>query len=89
MAWKIELSAEADRELGKLDSQQSKRILKFLRDRLAPLDNPRSIGQALHGSELGEFWKYRVGDYRLICKIEDQQLLILVLRVGHRREIYR
>ena len=89
MAWKIELSAQADRELGKLDPQQSKRILKFLRDRVAPLDNPRSIGQALHGSELGEFWKYRVGDYRLICKIEDRQLLILVLRVGHRREIYR
>ena len=89
MAWKIELSAQADRELGKLDPQQSKRILKFLRDRLASLDNPRSIGQALHGSEHGEFWKYRVGDYRLICKIEDQQMLILVLRVGHRREIYR
>ena len=89
MAWKIELSAQADRELGKLDPQQIKRILKFLRDRLAPLENPRSIGQALHGSELGEFWKYRVGDYRLICKIEDQRLLILVLRVGHRREIYR
>lgn len=89
MAWKIELSAQADRELGKLDPQQRKRILKFLRDRLASLDNPRSIGQALHGSELGEFWKYRIGDYRLICKIEDQRLLILVLRVGHRREIYR
>lgn len=89
MAWKIELSAQADRELGKLDPQQRKRLLKFLRDRLASLDNPRSIGQALHGSELGEFWKYRVGDYRLICKIEDQRLLILVLRVGHRREIYR
>ena len=89
MAWKIELSAQADRELGKLDPQQSKRTLKFLRDRLASLDNPRSIGQALHGSELGEFWKYRAGDYRLICKIEDQQMLILVLRAGHRREIYR
>lgn len=89
MAWKIELSAQGDRELGRLDPQQRKRILKFLRDRLASLDNPRGIGQALHGSELGEFWKYRVGDYRLICKIEDKVLLILVLRVGHRREIYR
>lgn len=86
---RIELSAQVDRELGKLDPQQSKRILKFLRERLAPLDNARSIGQALHGSELGEFWKYRVGDFRLICKIEDNRLLILVLRVGHRREIYR
>ena len=86
---RIELSAQADRELAKLDPQQSKRILKFLHERIVPLDNPRSIGQALQGSELGEFWKYRVGDYRLICKIEDNRLLILVLRVGHRREIYR
>ena len=89
MAWKIELSAQVDRELGKLDPQQSKRILKFLHERLAPLQNPRSLGQTLQGSKLGEFWKYRVGDYRLICKIEDKQLLILVLRVGHRREVYR
>jgi mRNA interferase RelE/StbE len=71
------------------DSLFSKRILKFLQERVARLDNPRSIGQALQGSKLGEFWKYRVGDYRLICKIEDNRLLILVLRVGHRREIYR
>ena len=89
MAWKIELSATAARELGKLDPPQAKRILKFLHERLAPLENPRGIGQALRGSELGEFWKYRVGDYRLICKIEDDQVLILVLRIGHRREIYR
>ena len=89
MAWKIEFSAQAARELDKLDPPQAKRILNFLRERLAPLENPRSIGQALRGSELGEFWKYRVGDYRLICKIEDDQVLILVLRIGHRREIYR
>jgi mRNA interferase RelE/StbE len=89
MAWKIELSTQVDRDLTKLDPPQTKRILKFLQERVAPLDNPRSIGQALHGSRLGEFWKYRVGDYRLICKIEDTRLLILVLRVGHRREIYR
>lgn len=89
MAWKIELSAQADRELGKLDPQQSKRILRFLRERVARLDDPRSIGQALRGSKLGEFWKYRVGDYRLICRIEDHRPLILLLRVGHRREVYR
>jgi mRNA interferase RelE/StbE len=86
---RIELSAQVDRELGKLDPQESRRILKFLHERLAPLNNPRSIGQALRGSKLGEFWKYRVGDYRLICKIEDKRLLILVLRVGHRGEVYR
>ncbi|HKW64790.1 MAG TPA: type II toxin-antitoxin system RelE/ParE family toxin [Candidatus Acidoferrum sp.] len=89
MAWKIELSAKADRELTKLDPPKRKRILKFLSERLALLENPRGIGQALRGSELGEFWKYRVGDYRLICKIEDERVLILVLRVGHRREVYR
>jgi mRNA interferase RelE/StbE len=89
MAYNVELSAEVDRELGKLDAQQAKRILKFLHGRVAKLDDPRSIGEALHGSRLGEFWKYRVGDYRLICKIEDDRLVVLVLRVGDRKEIYR
>ena len=89
MAYNVELSESAERELGKLDALQAKRILKFLHQRVAKLDDPRSIGEALHGSRLGEFWKYRVGDYRLICKIEDDRLIVLVLRVGHRQEIYR
>ena len=89
MAYNVELSESAERELGKLDAPQAKRILKFLHQRVAKLDDPRSIGEALHGSRLGEFWKYRVGDYRLICKIEDDRLIVLVLRVGHRKEIYR
>ncbi len=89
MAYGVELSESADRELGKLDAQHRKRILKFLQERVAKLDDPRSIGKALRGSRLGEFWKYRVGDYRLICKIEDTRLVVLVLRVGHRKEIYR
>jgi mRNA interferase RelE/StbE len=88
VAHNVELSESADRELGKLDVQQAKRILKFLQ-RIAKLDDPRSIGEALHGSRLGEFWKYRVGDYRMICKIDDDRLVVLVLRVGHRKEIYR
>jgi mRNA interferase RelE/StbE len=89
MAWRIELSVQVDRDLGKLDRPHRKRVLKFLHERVAPLDNLRSIGHALQGSKPGEFWKYRVGDYRLICKMEDNRLFILVLRVGHRREIYR
>jgi mRNA interferase RelE/StbE len=89
MAWHVELSAAAARVLGELDAQHARRILKFLRERVAKLENPRSIGKALRGSRLGEFWKYRVGDYRLICKIEDERLVVLVLRVGHRKEIYR
>jgi mRNA interferase RelE/StbE len=89
MAWKIEFSAEAYRELGKLDPQHARRIVNFLRERVAKLDDPRSIGKALQGSRLGEFWRYRVGPFRLICKIEDVRLLVLVLRIGDRKEIYR
>jgi mRNA interferase RelE/StbE len=89
VAHNVELSESADRELGKLDVQQAKRILKFLHQRIAKFDDPRSLGEALHGSRLGEFWKYRVGDYRLICKIDDHRLVVLVLRLGHRKEIYR
>jgi mRNA interferase RelE/StbE len=89
MAYSVELADSADRELDKLDAPQRRRILKFLHERAAKLDDPRSIGQALHGSQLGEFWKYRVGDFRLISKIEDDRFVVLVLRVGHRREIYR
>jgi len=89
MAWRVELSLEVDRALAKLDVQPAKRILKFLHERVARLDDPRSIGKALQGSRLGEFWRYRVGDYRLICKIEDNRLVVLVLRIGQRKEIYR
>jgi mRNA interferase RelE/StbE len=89
MAYSVELSAEVDRELDKLDAQHRKRILKFLHERVAKLDDPCSIGEALHGSRLGEFWKYRMGDYRLTCKIEDDRLVVLVLRIGDRKEIYR
>jgi mRNA interferase RelE/StbE len=89
MAWKIELSGLAQRNLKKLDHQVAKRILAFLHGRLAPLDDPRSIGQALKGSDLGQFWKYRVGDWRIIASIEDRNIRILVVRIANRREVYR
>ena len=88
MAWTIEFERAAARELDKLGREEARRIARFLRDRVAPLDDPRGIGQALKGSELGEFWKYRVGDYRVIASIEDRALRILVVRVGHRREVH-
>ena len=69
MAWKVELDEAAGRELDKLDTQIAKRILRFLHERVAKLDDPRNIGQALKGSRLGDFWKYRIGDYRIICDI--------------------
>ncbi len=89
MVWRVELDPAADRELNKLDPQTTRRILSFLHDRVAILDDPRSIGEALKGSKLNEFWKYRVGDYRIIANIEDGALQILIVRIGHRREVYR
>lgn len=89
MAYRVEFAESAARELKKLDPQHRTRILKFLRDRVAKLDNPRAIGKALKGSQLGEFWRYRVGGFRVICRIEDERVLVLVLGIGHRREIYR
>ena len=89
MAWKIELDRAAVRELDKLDQQAARRILAFLHGRVAPLDDPRSIGEALKGSKLGEFWKYRVGDFRVIARIEDDALRVLVVRVGSRDKVYR
>ena len=72
-----------------MDKQIAQRITAFLRERVAVLDDPRSIGEALKGSKLGEFWKYRVGDYRIIGSIEDGALRILVVKIGNRREVYR
>lgn len=89
MTWKIELSTQAQKNLKQLDPQITRRILAFLHSRVAELEDPRSIGEALKGSKLGEFWKYRVGDYRIISSIEDGALYILVVRIGNRKEIYR
>ena len=87
MTWKIEIVPNAIKELDKLDQQVAKRILKFLHKRVASLKDPRSIGDSLKGSKFGEYWRYRVGDYRITTKIEDNIVLILVLRVGHRKQI--
>jgi mRNA interferase RelE/StbE len=89
MSWKIELSGTAERNLEKLDAQVTRRILKYLYERVSKLDDPRSLGEALKGSELGELWRYRVGDYRIIAQLEDNLLRVLIVRIGHRREIYR
>jgi len=89
MAWKVELSSLAQKNLDQLDRQIARRVLSFLHKRVAPLDDPRSIGESLKGSRLGKFWKYRVGDYRIISSIEDDALRILVVRIGNRRDLYR
>ncbi len=89
MAWRIEFDPAAAKELRKLDRPVQQRLLGFMRLRVAPLDDPRTIGEALAGERLGAFWKYRVGDWRLICDIQDDRIVVRVLRLGHRRETYR
>ena len=89
LAWLIEFDDKAKKELASLDKVVAKRITAFLSERVAILDNPRSMGEALKGSKLRDFWKYRVGDYRVIASIEDGALRILVVRIGNRREVYR
>ena len=89
MVWRIEFANEAAKELKSLDRPVAKPIHAFLTDRRANLDDPRSIGEALRGSELGQFWKYRVGDWRIVANIDDDVVRVLVLRIGHRRDIYR
>ena len=89
MAWKVEYDRTVERDLDKLDPQISRRIVRFLGERVASLDDPRSIGEALKGSRLGEFWKYRVGGYRIIVSIDDKAVRILVVQVGDRKEVYR
>lgn len=87
--WSINLSETAAKQLAKLDQQVARRILRFLRDRVASLEDPRSIGEALTGSRFGELWKYRQGDYRIVVSIEDEIVRILIVKIGHRREVYR
>lgn len=88
MAWQIEFTESAVRQLTGLDKATAKRIVRFLQDRIAPSDNPRSTGKALRG-QYGDLWRYRVGDYRLICDIQDERLMVLVVKLGHRRQVYR
>ena len=89
MAWRIEFDDKAKKDLAALDKAVAKRITTFLRERVSRLDDPRSIGEALKGSRLGAFWKYRVGDWRIITHIEDGALRILVVRIGDRKAVYR
>ncbi len=88
MAWTVEISAFAQRQLAKLDRPAAARILDWLESRLEGQGNPRHFGEALRG-ELAGLWRYRIGDFRVICEIQDQRLVVHALSIGHRREIYR
>ncbi|TDX24789.1 mRNA interferase RelE/StbE [Modicisalibacter xianhensis] len=88
MVWRIELTEEAVKQLKKMGHTDAKRIHDYLRSRIQPLEDPRQLGKPLTG-QFSELWRYRVGDYRIIASIEDEEVRILVIRLGHRRDIYR
>ena len=88
MAWTVEYTDTALKQLRKIDREVARRILDFIDGRVASSDDPRAIGQALRG-RLRTYWRYRVGDYRVICDLDDGALRILVVELGHRREVYR
>lgn len=88
MVWRIEFDPRAVKELALFDRPIQQRLVRVLRERISTLDDPQSIGEALRGEELGRFWKYRIGAYRVICDIRDEDIVILVIRIGDRKEVY-
>lgn len=87
MAWQIEFTKSAAKQLKKLDPHTAKLVVCFLRERVENSDDPRNSGKALTGN-LGTLWRYRFGDYRVICDIQDDVLRVLVITIGHRRNVY-
>lgn len=88
MTWRVEFSLDAEKQFAKLDRPVQRRIAGFLRSRIATDENPRRLGDALEGT-LSDFWRYRVGDYRLLCRIEDKRVIVVVLQIAHRSKVYR
>jgi mRNA interferase RelE/StbE len=86
--WRVEISRTAEKQITKLDRAGQSSIQRFLRERLVPVTNPRQWGKAVQGDKRG-LWRYRVGDYQLICDIQDEKITILLLEVGHRKSVCR
>ena len=87
MTWTVEFDDAAAKEFRKLDKQTQQEILRYFRKRIATDEDPRRFGKPL-SRDLADLWRYRVRNYRMICNIEDGNLLVLVLRVGHRKDVY-
>lgn len=88
MAWQVEFLPNAANELRKLDRTAAARIVRTLEQRIVPLDDPRALGSTLAGDHAA-YWRWRIGDYRVIARIEDERITIMVIRVPHRRAVYR
>ena len=89
MTWAINYTESALRQLKKLDKSIALRVLDYMDERVATLDDPRTLGKNLVGTKLGAYWRYRVGDIRVICSIQDGEMCVLVVELGNRREVYR
>jgi mRNA interferase RelE/StbE len=89
LGYRIEFDPAALKELKQLDRPVQQRLVGFLKTRVGALKNPRELGEALSGARLGNYWKYRVGDWRIVCDIQDARIVVRVLRLGNRREVYR
>ena len=89
MAWIIKYTESSSKQLKKLDKQTALHVLDYMDERVAVLDDPRALGKNLKGPKIGEYWRYRVGDIRVICNIVDGQMMVLVIEIGNRREVYR
>lgn len=89
LAWTVEVQDNALNQLRGLAPKEAKRILDFLANRLSRYESPRQLGEALKGAKLGDYWRYRVGDYRIVCDLQDQKLVVLVIEIAHRRDVYR
>lgn len=89
LAWRIEFSEAARKTLERLDRQVARRILSFLEERVAVAERPRDLAKPLAGTTLGNLWRFRVGDYRIIADLQDAVLTVLVVRIGHRSDVYR
>lgn len=88
MVWKIDFSEKSRKQIKKLSRNVQVQILDYLDYKIAPLENPRARGEGLTANRAG-LWRYRVGDYRIICQIIDDKLIILVIETGHRSTIYK
>lgn len=88
MTWRIEFTPAAAKELRKLDRPVALRIGRYLQDLVASCGDPRERGKGLTANQT-RLWRYRVGDYRVICQLEEDRLLVLVVRIGHRSAVYR
>jgi mRNA interferase RelE/StbE len=89
LVWIIKYTESSSKQLKKLDKQTALRVLDYMDERVAVLADPRSLGKNLKGPKVGVYWRYRVGDIRVICNIVDGQMTVLVIEIGNRREVYR